>query len=550
MSEPLRQEVPFVWPDPRALRGIANYDGLSPIEPASVPVNSVFGLVTDLHAEGAMWLENFLAEEESSARLVLALYPACATGAEDLSNLLAIQVRSKGRVEFRLRAATIRGEPIANVFSFRGRDGGPGFIVCGSAGNMGFFSGRNPTDINLAFRPEPLLLDRFRNLFDFVWSISAPLTTCSCAIPALEPATGDPEAAEMWRQYEVLCIPDPSRLAEKVDVNSETGEVTYIPDPGNPEPQSPTAEIGVQALGELRRELAAIYAKGALITIEKTSRIPPLDVPVRPTWFGMQSFSQAGTVSRRVTFSVSPFDDAKRKEMDKLRRRPAELVPRFSYLLADGVRWMPNAARALYESELQRASEQWTKLIGTAVSGGPKAFVTAQRDRIRRDADDMYKTINPNGRLPGSALEEILTEMERRLERAIGGNSLLPRISYTPLQYNAEESSMTSAWGQSYTLLKSVAEFARSYHADRFFLQGLNVDEYMYVAAMDVAGDWMFSEPGRKGARQRAKAEGEMIRGLDESDFDAKIKCEALWSLIRKGHPGDMQKLMSTCNPE
>lgn len=543
MSDPLRLEVPFVWPDPRALRGTAGYDGLSPIEPASIPVNSVFGLVADLSAEGLMWLENFLEEKESSARLILALYPACATGSEDLSTLFAIQERSSGRAQFRVRAAKIRGEPIANVLSFRGRNGGPGFMVCGSAGNLGFYSGKSSADINLAFRPEPLLLDRFRNLFDFVWSTSARLTERSCAIPALEPALGDPDAAEMWRQYEAKCVPDASHPDEKVDVSPETGEVIYLPDPGNPRPRSPTAEIGVEALGELRRELAAIYAKGALVTIEKTSRIRPLDVPVRPAWFGMESFSQAGAVSRRVSFSVSPFDETKRKEMDKLRRRPAELVPRFSYLLADGVRWMPNAARALYESELQRASAQWTKLIGAAVSGGADAFVNAQRDRIRRDADDMYRTVNPTGRLSDSALDEILTDMKRRLERAIGGNSLIPRISYTPLQYNAEDSLLSSGWGQSYTLLKSIAEFARDYYTDRFFMQGLELDEDAYVSAMDVGKDLMLSDQGKKGARQRGKDETETIRRLDESDVDARIKCEAIWLLIRKGSSDGIERL-------
>lgn len=538
----LKLDVPFVWPDPRVLQGPATYWSLSPIEHACVAVDGIFGLVQDLSAEAIGWLGNLSEEPTFQARLVLGLYPACATTRDHLIELLELQNRTRDRVQIRLYVPARSVGPIANVAWFRPRDRSPGFIVIGSAENFGFFS-RAATDVNLAFRPDPRLLHSLCNNLEYLWALSAPLTQSNLDIPELEPAPGDPEAARLWEAFAARCTPGVEDPAD-VTVDPQTGDVQTTSDPGEPDAVGPGGELRPPRLTTLERELAALYEKGTLVTIEKTSRIPPLEVPVKAEWFGIDSFRQAGSLRRSTTLKVSPFEEATLRTLNAARGKPAELLPRFSFALADAHRWMPVAARPLFEAGLSQATAAWERLLKDAVPGGLDSYLESQRERILRDARDISRDWNPEYRVADSTVDHVLKEIRKRLGRALS-EPLVPGLTHAPVKYDPRgQGSYASPWGQAYRLLLEIALFPRRYFTERFFLQGLSVDENEFLVAMNVFDDHLVSRPPARGAAVIAKTERDLILRLEDVSADAQKRCEALFHLIRRADTTHIEKLL------
>jgi len=69
-------------------------------------------------------------------------------------------------------------------------------------------------------------------------------------------------------------------------------------------------------------------------------------------------------VKSQTSIKVSPFDEATIKKLDRLRRVSGEVLPRFSFALADGVRWMPLKAMRLFEAALSAANDEAKQLLG------------------------------------------------------------------------------------------------------------------------------------------------------------------------------------------
>ena len=143
-------------------------------------------------------------------------------------------------------------------------------------------------------------------------------------------------------------------------VDPESGEVVLV-DRDNEAVPSPTEAIGVPKLDPLSDYVARVFELGALVSVDKLSRIPPLEAPVKPEWFGVDSFRQTGMVKAQTSIKVAPFDETTLKKIDRLRRVSGELLPRYSFALADRVRWMPKQAIPLFEAALTAANEDAKK---------------------------------------------------------------------------------------------------------------------------------------------------------------------------------------------
>ena len=163
------------------------------------------------------------------------------------------------------------------------------------------------------------------------------------------------------------------------------------------------------------------------------------------------------------------------------------------------------------------------------------ALLSTQRDRIRADAQRMYEAYHLGGKIPESAVGNILDELKARLGKT-RGEALIPKVSYSPVAFNVGQATKwSSPWGQAFQLLKGIAEFPRAAMTNRFFWQGVRTDEDALVKAMDVAGDHLVAEYGGRKAKQRAEHELAIIKRLETNQAEARDRCAALWALVTTG---------------
>ena len=355
-------------------------------------------------------------------------------------------------------------------------------------------------------------------------------------MPNRELPDGYVEAARLWEDDRRRCLAHESATEQLVRaiVDPESGEVVLV-DQNNEAVPSPTEAIGVPKLDPLSDCVARVFELGALVSVDKLSRIPPLEAPVKPEWFGVDSFRQTGMVKAQTSFKVAPFDETTLKKIDRLRRVSGELLPRYSFALADGVRWMPKQAIPLFEAALTAANDDAKKLLGETMGDDIQAFLGLQRERIRNDAQRMYEAYHPGGKIPDNAVTNILDELKVRLGKT-KADKLIPKVAYSPVAFNpSQKSEWSSPWGQAFALLKGIAEFPREAMTNRFFWQGIRTDEDALIAAMNVAGDYLVDEYGGRKVKQRAELELGLIKQLEDTSGDALAKCRALWTLITSG---------------
>ena len=243
---------------------------------------------------------------------------------------------------------------------------------------------------------------------------------------------------------------------------------------------------------------------------------------------------------------MSPFDEVTIKKIDRLRRVSGEVLPRFSFSLADGVRWMPQKAMPLFEAALSITHDEVKQLLGQTLGNDIEAFLGSQYERIRADAQRMYEAYHPGGKIPDTAVHSILNELKLRLDKT-QSLKLIPTVAYSPVAFNpSQKSEWSSPWGQAFTLLKGVAEFPREAMTDKFFWRGMRTNEDALIHAMDVAGDHLVPEYGSRKALQRAAEELAWIKALEESPGEPLDKCRALWALITTGQEAELLALVTS----
>ena len=496
----------------------------------------MFGVVSAIDARALDWMEGYLADStETKLRLVISIHPTCRTSESDLHDLLRLVERHGDRAAFKVFPEASLLDRSSNLLCLCGADGDAAVSV-GPTENMGF-APASPSQANLASVVTAATFEACRKWFDYLWGIAGPLRPdVASSMPNLVLPEGDMEAARLWEDYRRRCLAHESDTEPPVRavVDPESGEVVLV-DQNNEAVPSPTEAIGVPKLDPLSDSVARVFELGALVSVDKLSRIPPLEAPVKPEWFGVDSFRQTGMVKAQTSFKVAPFDESTLKKIDRLRRVSGELLPRYSFALADGVRWMPKQAIPLFEAALTAANDDAKKLLGQTIGDDIEAFLASQRERIRSDAQRMYEAYHPGGKIPDNAVTNILDELKTRLDRT-KADKLIPKVAYSPVAFNpSQKSEWSSPWGQAFALLKGVAEFPREAMTNRFFWQGIRTDEDALIKAMNVAGDHLVEQYGGRKAKQCAELELDLIKQLEDAPGDALAKCRALWTLITSG---------------
>lgn len=517
--------------------GKSRYETELPFEVATRTALSMFGVVSAIDARTVNWIEGYLTDNaETKLRLVISIYPTCRTSESDLQDLLRLVERHGDRAAFRIFPEASLLDRASNLLCLCGTDGSAA-VLAGPTENMGFTSA-SPSQANLASVVTAATFEVCRKWFDYLWSVAGPLRLdVASSMPSLVLPEGDIEAAQLWKEYRRRCLDHESAAEPQVRaiVDPESGEVILV-DQNNEVVPSVTEAIGVPKLDPLSDYVARVFELGALVSVDKLSRIPPLEAPVKPEWFGVDSFRQTGMVKAQTSIKVAPFDEATLKKIDRLRRVSGELLPRYSFALADGVRWMPKQAIPFFEAELTAANADVKNLLGQTMGNDIQAFLMSQRERIRNDAQRMYEAYHPGGKIPDNAVANILDELKARLDKT-KADKLIPKVAYSPVAFNpSQKSEWSSPWGQAFALLKGIAEFPREAMTNRFFWQGIRTDEDALIQAMNVAGDHLVEEYGGRKAKQRAELELNLIKQLEDSPGDAQAKCRALWALITTGN--------------
>ena len=528
----LRPSPPYFWPDLRTILSDFKYSTLVPFQDCVDDSKAVAGLVSPIDHLGCEWLRTIIEENpDKTWNIILGVYGGCHTRNRDLLELHEVQNQGAGSVKFRVKAfetATAASTSLILV----GQDNKI-ILAFGNSPNFGFRV-REKHHLNLVVQPEAVLLNQWRSWFDWIWENSTALTNDTVQIPALVPATGTPEAAALWNQY--LLTLDIASLSEIWTVDQTTGEI--IPkDEAKKETKTITQEIGVPKSDPIAILVSEVIKKGSLITIDKASRVPPLDTPIPPAWFGDQSQIQRGLITRKTQIRISPFDDKTLRAIENKRKSVGTLVSKFSYPLADGVRWMPKSAVEPFFQEIQRANEEGKELLQTKISDGQlipdiQKFLDDRRQQIEKDADAIFQQVTGKATSSKTHIDEILEKMEARLEKAFSAN-LLPQFTFSRIDFTLnEEGDWQSPWGQAFSLVWNSAEHCRKIFSDTFFMRGLKIGQTEYAEAMNVCDDWLVKKADEIRVDKIAADELETLSFIKDFDTPVRKKCEATLALI------------------
>lgn len=530
----LKPQPPFVWPEPRIWEKSCDYEYYPPFFELAQASSSLFGTVNAITSSGIELLETWLKGNPNlRANIIVIVYPACSTQQKDLMQLLDLVEIFKERLVVHIRPLATVTDRGTNALFFLKDGTNDVHVVTGPTEDFGLASVQEG-QFNFVFRAEATLVEAFKRHFDWLWAYTREITAERAAsIPDLIIPGGTTEATESWEAYMAECLyssanEDP--MAPTVNVDPSTGDVTYN-GPDGEAISAPTETLGLPKLDSLADYIARIYEKGFLVSIDKMSRIPPLDVPLDPSLLGDPSAMQKGSVTRKVSMRVSIIDEKYLKEIEKRRQGLRVLLSRFTFGLADNMRWMPSSARKLFESTLEIANKKGRELITALLQGGVDKFIESKKSKLKDDINAMYKELGRSGGVSSDIIEKVVASLKERLEKAESAN-FMPTLSYSLLSFSLNQNDLVSPWGQAYSLLSDIATFPRKAVTDKFFFSGLAVPENDLIEAMNIAEDNLCLDLGARNLKERCTSELDLLVEIERKELSARDRCELVKRIL------------------
>jgi hypothetical protein len=465
--------------------------------------------------------------------IIAVVYPTCAARQSDLDDLRAIVVRHADRLTVRILPLEQVTDRSINALCFSARGSDSVTIAVGLTENLGL----DPWGLgglNFAFQADPPLLEAFRCHFDWLWGnacdIHLPRAT---EIPELVLPKGSEEAAQTWLSY----LNEVRGIQAHDDATNSVAEVAM--ELGNDAPstsdspvsQSPTEQLGIRALDPLAEFVAGLYTKGSLVSVDKLSKIPPLDAPLDPNLFGDASELRSGSVTRKVSMRVSVIDEKTLKAIETCRQALRMLLTKFTFGLADNMRWMPNTARNLFEAELTRVNDEGLKLISDLLKGDVDSFLSAKREKLVADLNGIYSQLGRPGHVTPDVVGKVVESLKARLTKA-QSSDFMPKLTYSSISFSSAEGAFASPWGQAYSLLSDIAAFPRKAHTDSFFFRGLKTPRVDLLAAMDLASDVILRDSKSFELEERSKAELDLLATIENAPIESKARCKLVRQII------------------
>lgn len=530
--KPLNPQSPFVWPEPRVLTDICTYKHQPPFFELVLRSRFLFGIVSALTLQGIDVLRTWMDDNEDlKVSLIVTVYPTCATKQNDFVELLELVKRTSDRLAVHVHPLERATDRATNTLCCLASDTDTVHIFTGTSEDFGVAL-KNDGRQNLVFRGDPVLVEGFRRYFDFLWTNSRDITVEGVLqIPDLILPEGTEEGARLWQGYveRFTNFAVSESIQHKIDPT--TGNVTIEDNKGEEVP-SPTEVGGLKKLDQLAEFVACLYEKGSLVSIDKLSRIPPLDAPLDPSIFGDAAELQRGNVKRKVSMRVSVIDEKILKEIDKRRQGMRTLLNRFTFGLADNMRWMPDAAWNLFEKELKRINEEGQKLISDLLKGDIDGFIKEKRPGLIEDINAMYVELGQTGHVTDNEVNRVIGNLKERLNKAQSAN-FMPTLSFSSVSFKTSDNTMVSPWGQAFSLLSDIVNFPRKALTDSFFFRGLKVPEDDLIEAMNVADDALVRDLGTRGIKNRCHVELDLLSRIEKAPIESRARCELLYQILQ-----------------
>lgn len=503
----------LLWPPAAVLAGAESLPtDIPPWDRLVSGAAAVFGILPAVSGAGVTLLENWL--RRSSAlriRLVIPVYPGGRTRGEDLRRLHALQAAHPGRMRAGILPLAGVADRASLALCFAGAGSHSDYLAVGAYEHFrpGQGSALGPALLcRLGEGVTLQLLSYLGALEPYTRSIETPGTVGIPEISLRKPTEVDQAS---WRAYRAPCV-----LA-----SSQPAAASMLAD-----------DLGLPVLrapASFAETIATVYARGKLVVINERTRLPPLDAPVRPEWFGWSAETVAGALKASLRMRASPFTPDDLKVIERARTSVGPLRERFTYGMGTNLRWLPEGAAGLLVSEMERVDAEGRMEIDRLLGVGADRFLRARRDKLWADACDIYERLGGRGEPPADTLDRIVEALRPRLEAALSGR-VIPTISLLAVSFAAGETEQVSPWDQAFEFLLDLARLPRKAHTDPYFWRGLRVEPETYLGSMDVTGDAAFE--AETGAHECVH-ELDALRVIEHAEESALRRCERVWALIR-----------------
>jgi hypothetical protein len=472
-------------------------------------------------------------------QILACVYPASSTQEDTLAELLELTEQLRPRLEVNLLPIPSDGEtsPFTTVASVN-KDNSQYHFWFENANRLRT-SDAIPGHVGMHIDADGAAFKMWLDRFVILRESAVPLTALTARVPRLVPARGSLEAAESWRAYlnscrELAgsCLPPSINADDATEVTQERTQAAV---------ERICHAAGIDPPDSLAPTLASILSKGHIVTIDKSSRTPPLELPVKAEWLGVESLRSVGLFSRETKYRLRIFDDKTHKDLNHRRNGVTTLLKRLSFPIADNLHWMPHAAKPLFQKEWKRLEHEAQAIIRGLIGNGAPTFAKHRRQAIEKDANQFYQEFHPNETIETETVSKIMAGLEDRLQSA-GSGDYLPSVSYASISFvPGPESTHVSEWAQPRTLLVAIAKFVREAITDPYFFRGYRVSQEEIISAMNVAEDCLvphFSDPH---ARALADDQLATIARIDADELMSdREKCEKLLSII-KSPPAELK---------
>ena len=551
-----------IIPDNLVLTRQAAYAQPTPLIALLEGADHVQGMIAGLDHRGVEWLRVLVRRPSlRSVHLVLAVYAGGPTWDDVLRDALEIQQESGGKVSFRLLARRGGPDRPANLLWIRLPDQATSMVITGNVSNALLVDQWDPTDAVLTLPIDAVAEDALHKWFDLLTGFSRPLNDTTAAAPRLRLPDGSEDAARLWAEYSATLEADHVSLPLPY-VDPDTSEVQTEVEVGQAAPLA--RRLAFPRVDPVLLAVQRVLTKGALVSVERVGRAPPLAMPIRSELFGELAQQRVGSASRRQTFSVSLFDEKSRKLLDGRHDALSIKLAAFSLMMREGQRWMPQMAFALFDAEITDARHKseaaLLRAIGVPATDSMEAerkteaagaFVAGLSVTVARDLTDLAAQIGARSRPTQSFMDEVLTGLKQRLEANLA-KGMVPNISRTQAQLSVREDENQTPWGTVQTFLASAARLPRQVLTDPFRMRGLVITRDELLRAFDPFEDPLVRK-FLDGSRVEDQA-GDELRLIDH--IEAQDACtpwqraQALYLLISgKGEAAVQQALKKERGP-
>jgi hypothetical protein len=189
----------------------------------------------------------------------------------------------------------------------------------------------------------------------------------------------------------------------------------------------------------------------------------------------------------------------------------------------------------------EKAREKLTGLIGNSVSD----FIKTKADKIKQDLSAVYSRLGGKGEVPPASATELINNLTRRIEQAIGDRFVAP-VSFSEIRFSlSPEEGIQAPWAQAAKQSMALARFPRLVATKPKTLAGLQTSEAEIVAAMNVAGDVFATIPRDRVFERRAKSQLQLLDRIADAAITDRDRCEASFMLMDGVLPREIDRFIA-----